>query len=117
MLKRDIQRMIGDLRKSEGYLGNLIPCGTFWVCIFPKDNKEQEAMLQNISDGIACVFQLQYFIPIALACSHPFAVGPGKFFSNDSPILLFPKFRGTLFRMYESSHVAGLTCKFFSFQL
>ena len=32
---------------------------------FPKDNKEQEAKLQNISDGIAGVFQLQYFIPLA----------------------------------------------------
>ena len=48
---------------------NLIPCGTFWVR--KEDNKEQEAMLQNISDGIARVFQLQYFIPIALHVHTP----------------------------------------------
>ena len=42
--------MIGDLRSLK-VIGNLTPCGTFWVR--KEDNKEQEAMLQNISDGIA----------------------------------------------------------------
>ena len=59
----DIQRMIGDLQSLK-VIGNLTPCGTFWVR--KEDNKDQEVMLQNISDGIAWVFQLQYFIPLVL---------------------------------------------------
>ena len=49
LLLRHEEAAVGD-KLPVKVIRNLTPCGTFWVR--KEDNKEQEAMLKNISDGI-----------------------------------------------------------------
>ena len=50
LLCHEEEAAVGD-KLPVKVIGTLTPCGTFWVR--KEDNKEQEAMLKNISDGIA----------------------------------------------------------------